>query len=327
MNALRGAPVDRVPATSVTQVGLVELMEKTGAKWPEAHSNPEFMAKLAAAPYCEVGLETARVPFCLTVQASAMGCEIVMGAMDRQPSVAGHLDVSPDQLRVPEDFLSRGRIPVVLEAVKILKREVGGEVPVMAGFEGPFTLAGHLMGIERLCKMVLRDPQGVERAVQVATEANLLYIKALQEAGVDVLVPCDPLASPAILSPSMFKKFVKPYLEQLVKESKVPIVLHICGNTTPILKDMAEAGFTALSIEEKVEIAKAKEIVGDMSRVVGNIAPAGVLLTGTPDQVREECLKALKDGVDALAPGCGLAPRTPVANIKAMVEAAQSFSR
>ncbi len=77
--ALEGKPVDKVPVCSVTQTGIVELMDKVGAAWPEAHTNPELMAKLAIANYELSGLEAVRLPYCLTVLGEAMGCEINMG--------------------------------------------------------------------------------------------------------------------------------------------------------------------------------------------------------------------------------------------------------
>ena len=53
-------------------------MDEVGAAWPEAHTNPELMAKLAIANYELSGLEAVRLPYCLTVLGEAMGCEINM---------------------------------------------------------------------------------------------------------------------------------------------------------------------------------------------------------------------------------------------------------
>jgi [methyl-Co(III) methanol-specific corrinoid protein]:coenzyme M methyltransferase len=69
LNALHGNPVNRIPALSVTQTGTVELMDMTGAAWPEAHSDPEKMAKLAIAGHEIAGFEAVRYPYCLTVLA------------------------------------------------------------------------------------------------------------------------------------------------------------------------------------------------------------------------------------------------------------------
>jgi len=82
--ALEGKPVDKIPVCSVTQTGIVELMDVVGAPWPEAHTNPELMAKLAIANHELSGLEAVRIPYCLTVLVEAMGCEINIGTKNRQ---------------------------------------------------------------------------------------------------------------------------------------------------------------------------------------------------------------------------------------------------
>ncbi|RLE53586.1 MAG: methylcobamide--CoM methyltransferase [Candidatus Methanomethylicota archaeon] len=323
LNAFLGKSVDRVPATCVNQTGTVEFMEATGAKWPEAHRDPELMVKLAMAAYELAGLETARIPYGLTVLAEALGAGDEMGTIDRQPSVK----LSPSSpglgdFQIPDNLLELKRVAVVLKATKMLKEKVGDKLPVMVGLEGPTTLAGHLVGVERLAIWFRRKPEEVKKALEVAAEANIIYVKALVDAGADVIVVNDPTASPDILSPKDFDATIKPYLAKVAEAIKAVKVLHICGRATPILKSMAEAGYDVISIEEKVNMREAKQIVGDMARVIGNISPAKTLLMGTPQQVKEESIQAIKDGTDALAPGCGLAPRTPTANLRAMVEAA-----
>ncbi|MBC7121278.1 MAG: hypothetical protein H5T33_06890 [Candidatus Methanosuratus sp.] len=98
-------------------------------------------------------------------------------------------------------------------------------------------------------------------------------------------------------------------------------VLHICGNVQKILKEMAEVGFDALSIEEKVDVAAAKAVIGPRPALVGNISAAKTLFLGKPEQVREEAKRAIAAGINVLAPGCGIAPRTPLENIRALVDA------
>ncbi len=326
LNALTGKSVDRIPVTAVTQTGTVEFMEATGARWPEAHSNPELMVKLALAAYELAGLETARIPFGLTVLADALGAEVNMGTIDRQPSVREHpYSSGMSEFKIPENLLELKRIPVVLEAVHLLKEKVGGSLPVIVGFEGPATLAGHLMGIERMAIWTRKKPVEVKRALEAATEVNVRYAEALVKAGADVLVPCDPSASSDLFNPKDFEAMIKPFLARLAEEIRAVKVLHICGKVTPIVRAMAETGYDSLSIEEKVNMKEAKRLAGDLATIVGNISPAKTLLLGTPQEVKKESVQAINDGADALAPGCGLAPRTPIANLKAMVEAALKY--
>ncbi len=106
---------------------------------------------------------------------------------------------------------------------------------------------------------------------------------------------------------------------------------------------MASIGYDGISVEEKVDIARAKQDVekggkimrvggktmsigGDSSsKIVGNISTTQTLFTGSPEEVKAEVKRALEAGVDIVAPGCGLAPRSPIENIKAMVEGRNEF--
>ena len=325
INALLGKPKDYTPPTCVTQIAIVEAMEALNAKWPEAHKDPQKMATLGASLYKLAELETARIPFCLTVIADALGAKSDLGTVNIQPSVREHPVASADQFEIPEDFLERGRIPVVLEATKILKEKWGNTLPILVGFEAPMTLAGHLVGTEKLLIWMIKKRNEVRELLEKTTEANIIYANALLKAGADVLVPCDPTASPDMISPPDFRELVKPHLIELMKSVKGYFVLHICGKTKPIIRDMAETGTHALSIEDKVDVRYAKETAGDKARIIGNVSTSKTIFMGTPDEVKEEAKKVLDAGVDLLAPACGLPSVAPLDNIKAIVAAVKEY--
>src|SRR5512133_3422699 len=160
---LQGKTVDRTPCLSVTQTGTVELMDITGAAWPEAHLNSEKMAALALAGHKIAGLEAVRYPYCLTVLAEIMGCDVRMGTKDIQPSVLTHpYSTGPECLSFPEDMLYKGRIPVVLQATEILEdrieRETENEVPLIAGMEGPVTVLTHLAEVKNCLIWTIKKP-------------------------------------------------------------------------------------------------------------------------------------------------------------------------
>ena len=302
-------------------------MDVVGAPWPEAHTNPELMAKLAIANHELSGLEAVRVPYCLTVLVEAMGCEINMGTKNRQPSVTAH--PYPKDLEgaaVPADLLQRGRIPVVLEAIKIIREKVGPAVPIIGGMEGPITVASDLVSVKSFMKWSLKKTDLFEQALDLVTEAAIMYANALVEAGADIISVADPVASPDLLSPDSFKKFLKARLQKFSYSVDSVTVLHICGNVNPILSDMADCGFEGLSVEEKIgSPKKAKEVIGNRARFVGNISSPFTLLPGPVDKIKAEARQALAEGVDVLAPGCGIAPMTPLENIKAMVAARNEY--
>ncbi len=327
LKALKGEEVDKVPVLSVTQTAIVEMMDKTGAEWPEAHTDAQKMADLAMATYTECGLEGVRAPYCLTVLAEAMGCEVNMGTKNRQPSVTGHpYPKGVDNLEMPENLLEQGRIPAVMEALGILKEKTGGEVPVIAGMEGPITLASDLASVKKFMKWSIKKPEDFQTILDFACDACIEYANALLDAGADVISVPDPVASPDLMAPDTFDKVLKPVLQKFADGVNGPMILHVCGDVTPILEMMADCHFESISIEEKVkDLAGAKAKVGDKVTICGNVSSPFVLLAGDEAKVKEAAKKALDDGIDVLAPGCGIAPDTKCSNLRAMVEARDEY--
>ena len=328
-NALNDRPIDRIPTfcSGCSQTVTVESMEAIGVYWPEAHSDPALMAELSASTFDLTGLEVAGVPYCLTVEAEALGCHTEFGSRkDSIPQIIGTPYTDFDEVVVPEDLLMAKRVPVILEAISLLKEHVGDTVPIVAGMTGPFTLAGHLSGIEPMLKGLIRKPDKYLGFIQLATEFGSIYGRALMEAGADVVSIADPSASSDIISPRMFRGIVKPAIAEMVEAIGGTSFLHICGNCTPILGDMAETGVDSISISDKVDARQAKELVAGKAKITGNISTTVTLLLKGPGDVREECGAAIEAGVDILAPSCGIAPVTPNENIRALVEAARTHS-
>lgn len=349
MNTLQGNTVDKIPCLSVTQTGSVELMDISGASWPEAHSDPEKMAMLATAGYEIAGFEAVRYPYCLTVLAELMGCDVRMGTKDIQPSVLSHpFSNGPENLKIPGDLLEKGRIPTVLKATEILeawnegknirgegivkehrkeyRKHVGNsferEIPLIAGMEGPLTLFTHLVEVKNCLIWGIKKPDYFNVFMDICTEICIEYANSLFDHGVDALcIPDGGLTGSRMMPSSTLENSIKPFYKRLCKKVKGPKILHICGDIESSLKTLSECGFDAISIEEKVSIRAAKDAIGDRARLIGNVSPSKTLLFGTPDAVKAEAKKCLLGGVDILAPGCGIAPWTPLANIKALLDA------
>lgn len=317
--ALKLENVDRIPVSSVTQVGIVEAMKIIDVYWPEAHFDSNKMAKLGASLYNLVGLEAVRIPFCLTVEAEAIGCKVKIGTIDTQPSVSDHLGAIPEDLP-DSSFLNKGRIPTVLDAARLLRAKYP-EAPVIVGITGPMTLTGHILGVENVLRYMIKDINILERTLNFSVELSKIYIEAISKTGADVICVADPTASPEITPPAMFNQLIKPALHKVAQKinNSCLSVLHICGRIQKILPQIPELGFNALSIEEKVDAGLAREILGSKVAVVGNVSSANTLLNGPPEKIKEEATKAIKY-VNVLAPGCGLAPLTPIRHIQALVE-------
>ena len=248
--------------------------------------------------------------------------------MENTPTLRSH-DIVDDveDLEVPDDFVNNGRLPVILESIEILKNEYP-EVPVIVGMAGPFTLTGHLLGVEDLVKMLKTDSFVVEDAVEIALEAQTELVQAFNESGVDVIAVADPTSSPELLDPNDFSEFAQPALEDLSAEMETESILHICGNSRPILEEMLDCGFSGISVEEAVDMTEAQQVraeTGAETVMVGNVSTSQTLFSKPVEEVKAEVTQALEKGVNVLAPSCGIAPKSPLANLKAFVEARDEF--
>jgi [methyl-Co(III) methanol-specific corrinoid protein]:coenzyme M methyltransferase len=108
-----------------------------------------------------------------------------------------------------------------------------------------------------------------------------------------------------------------PVEQKGIERVKGPVVLHICANSDPIVPMMCDTGAVGISIEEQADMKNAVEIAeGQGVRVFGNVATATTLFNGTPEACYQEATQALENGTDFLCPGCGVAPLSPMQNLK-----------
>lgn len=319
---------DRMPCFGANSTVTYEQMEKVGAYWPEGHVEAEAMAKQALAAYTVLGFDAVRVPYCQTFEAVALGCKRKLGKVRELEGFPGiehpppyKLDDTPE---FPDDFLSRGYIPELLKAVEILKKEVGDEVPVIAGIIGPFTIAGSLLDSVPLLKATFKAPDKIPPFLEVAEKAGTMLAKALVEAGADIISCEDMTASPELIAPKSYREFELQYQRRQFEAIPVPTILHICGNVDPIVEWMGQTGANILSLEPKASAKLARQKCGSNIILMGGVDTATTLYMKDPETVKQGCEETIEDGIQILAPGCAVAPGTPMENLLAMVEVAKT---
>ncbi len=313
-------PVDRPPVMGIASVVTVELMKRVGTAWPDAHHDPEQMVRAGASAHEVCGLESVKVPFDMTAEAGALGAEIDYGSGSALPKIRQPLLAAPEDLQAPTDLVRRGRVPVVLEAIRIAKRRYGSEVPVISSVVGPITLSGCLFGLETLLVWMIEEPEKVHAAMRAATSLVTVYIRAQLDAGTHVVQVGDPTASGDLISPAQFGEFVAPYHKEITAAVDAPLIVHICGNITRQLPALGGSGFAGVSFDAKTDIQAARTYLKGKAALIGYV-PTTLLLGGSPDEVRRAARECLAEGVDILNAGCAMAPDTPIENIQAMISA------
>lgn len=328
MNCLAGKNVDMTPVGSTTTYGVVDIMKKCGAERPLADTDPKAMAKLALAGAEVAGFEWIKaMGWDITPISEALGCVLGEPKIDLQYFIKEHpLADSLDALDYPADFLERGRFPAYREQFRIIKEEIGDNLPIYGESEGAWTAACNLVGTEQFLKWTFKQPQKVQQVLEVTQKAIVSAINFAFDCGADYYCIAEPSSGPALMSPRLWKKFVQPMITEVVDQAKGPVVLHICANTDTIIPMMCETGVAGISIEEKADMKRAVEVAHAKGvRVFGNVATATTLFTGSPEAVYDEAIASLENGTDFLTPGCGIAPGSPLENVLQLKKARDAY--
>jgi uroporphyrinogen decarboxylase len=332
---LRGLPTPR-PACGPLAVHYCARL--AGVSLRDYTLDPRVLADCVLRYYETFGPDAVWLSADTWVNAQAMGAAVGFPTGNQpmagtgEPRVRSVADI--DRIP-PPDPATQGRWPLMLEAMRRVRRALGSDVFVVACFDQyPFSLACALMGIEQVMTRILEDRSMVEALMEKCAEYAIAYGLALANAGADMLSGGD---SPAgLIGRRLYREVALPSEQRVIRALKtrvaVPVSLHICGDATPILTDMAESAADVLELDHQVDITTACRTVGPDVAIWGNLDPVRVLAQGTPEQVREKTLEML-DAVSAcghrrlvVSSGCTLPPDTPAANLTAMFDAVRNAS-
>lgn len=332
MKLFGGEEIDRPPCFSGMGNVTTEGLKTLGYKFATLHLDAKKMADSAATTYKFFGFECGVVPFDLCVEAEALGCEINVYAHLEDilyPTIKRKIIHTENEMEivVPDRLQERGRIPLVCEAISLMKKDIGNEVAVGSYVLGPFTLAGQIMELNDLLKLSFKKPDKVGKLLDTLAGAVIAVAREYEKAGVDYITVREMGATSDVLSPRVFKGLILPYLVKIFEKLTVPSVLHICGKTMDIVPFMLESGARALSIDQKNDVAESRKRLGRDARIFGNYDPYNVLVAGTPDLVRETIRKCINEGVSAVWPGCDIWPTVPAENFNAMMDEVRKYRR
>ena len=321
-----GQQADRIPVIPIIGQAAARL---NGMTMSEELASSEALASSRIACLERFHYDGIYISADTWVTAEAMGAPVVH--TDDAPT-AGTTPLLEDISRLdrltPLDPGHDGRLPLLVKAVGIAAARAQERFAVIANFDqSPFSLACALRGINQLMMDVYDNPAFVKQLLEICTESVLKYAKALADAGAHILNTGD--SPTALVGPVNYEAFGLPY-EQIVFDELnacgVLTSLHVCGNTTKILKSMGNSHAHGLELDYQVDLSKARKQIPEDVTIIGNIEPVGVLLNASPAEVSAEVNALLGShnelGRFILSTGCAIAPDTPHENIQAMVETA-----
>ena len=332
LDACQRKPVDATPVWYMRQAGrYMPEYRELRAKHPllEICRTPELAVTVTLQPLARLNVDAAILFSDLLIPLEPMGIDFDFvkgeGPQIDNP-IRGREDV--DRLR---EFEPREELGFTMEAIRLLRQELEGLVPLI-GFAGaPFTLASYLIegsssrNFEKTKSLMYADPKSWHVLASKLASMVQDYLLAQIEAGAQAVQIFDSWAG--ALSPEDYREFVLPHSKSVIEGlknttgSSVPVI-HFATASTGLLRLIRQAGGDVIGLDWRVDLDVGWDIVGNDVAVQGNLDPA--LLLGPPEL-------AFRRAADILARagsrpghifnlGHGILPTTPVETAAALIE-------
>ena len=317
-----GRKGERPQVGNPTSIVCHGLMDAAGVSFPDAHLDPAAMAELALAGHEILGFDTVMPEYSVQQEGAALGCDVDWGDRDRMPDAKNFPFENFADVTVPQNLLEKPSTKVVLDALSILRRHVGGKVAIVGKVMGPWTLSYHMAGTQNfLLQIGMGEAEKVTKMLRQLMPVTVAFARAQFQAGADIVVLADH-ATGNLVGPYHYEELLLPIHQEITSQIEGPLILHVCGNCSDRLELFARSGVDAYHFEWQVDAKTAVETVGSSMSLVGNVNNPEVLYQGTPDDVYQQVRYAVYAGVNIIAPECAIPLSTPLENLKAIVEAA-----
>lgn len=340
IRALKRQTVDITPVWLMRQAGryLPEYRE-IRAKHKDFMTlckTPELACEVTLQPLRRFDLDAAIIFSDILTIPDAMGLGLYF-AEGEGPKFRKSLHNAKDieTLKMPD----MQQLQYVMNAIRLVKRELAGKVPLI-GFSGsPWTLATYMVeggsskNFAEIKQRLLEQPQTLQQLLQLLAESVVTYLKAQILAGADVVMIFDTWGG--ILSTPNYQSFSLQFMAQIVAQLKqdkqtqhVPVILFTKGGGQ-WLENMSETGCDALSLDWTIDIGQARQRVGAKVALQGNLDPA--ILKAEPNIIRHEITKILQ----SYGPGPGhifnlghgITPDVPPEHVKVMVDSVHNLTK
>jgi uroporphyrinogen decarboxylase len=292
----------------------------------EIVQRPEVAAEVTLQPVRALGVDAAILFADILLPVTPMGLKLEF-AQGEGPVIHNPIRETADvtRLRVLD---ARSDLGHVLEAIRLVRRELPAGVPLI-GFAGaPFTLASYMIegGASRSYlyakSMMYAAPQTWEALMEKLSASLVDYLLAQVEAGAQAVQLFDSWVG--ALSPQDYTRYVLPYSRRVLSEvaaAGAPVI-HFGTGTAAFLKELKEAGGTVIGLDWRVPLDQGWQILGEETAVQGNLDPVSLFapLPVLRQHVQDVLRRAGGRPGHIFNLGHGILQHTPVENVKAVVE-------
>ena len=303
LRALLREPVDRTPVWIMRQAGRYlpeyRATRKKAGSFLDLCTNPELACEVTLQPLDRFELDAAILFSDILTVPDAMGLGLYFaegeGPRFRDP-VSNKADV--DRLGSPDPETD---LRYVMDAVRLIRKELDGRVPLI-GFAGsPWTLATYMVEgsgskeFARIKGMMYEQPALLHELLTKVADAVTAYLNAQILAGAQAVQIFDTWGG--VLTPETYRAFSLQYMARIVEGlqreqdgKKVPVIL-FTKNGGQWLEAIADTGCDALGLDWTTDLQMARQRVGDRVALQGNLDPC--VLYASPERIRDEVQKVL----------------------------------
>jgi uroporphyrinogen decarboxylase len=259
----------------------------------EVCRQPDLCAEVTLQPVRAHGVDAAVMFADIMLPVLGMGIDVELvegvGPVIERP-IESLADV--ERLQVPDPQES---VPFILEAVRLVRDDLGPNLAVIGFAGGPFTVAGYLIEgkptreFAKTKACMYGQPEVWHALLDKLADTFAPYLAAKVDAGADVVQLFDSWVG--ALSADDYREFVAPYSERVLAAVDVPTI-HFGTGTLHLLADMAAVGGDVIGLDWRVPIERGWEIVGPNRGVQGNLDPA--LLLGAWERAESAALGILE---------------------------------
>ncbi|GFZ94688.1 uroporphyrinogen decarboxylase [Dyella caseinilytica] len=341
LRALRREPVDTTPVWVMRQAGrYLPEYRATRAKagsFMALAQNPELACEVTLQPLRRFELDAAILFSDILTIPDAMGLGLSF-AQGEGPQFARPVRTRADvdKLGVPD---METELRYVMDAVRVIRRELDGSVPLI-GFSGsPWTLACYMVEGEgsrdfaTAKAMCWNEPAVAHKLLDTLARSVAAYLSAQAAAGAQVLMVFDTWGG--MLSPAAYREFSLRYMAQVVDALKadprardLPVILFSKGANTH-LQAMADTGCAALGVDWTIDLGDARQTVNGKVALQGNLDPA--VLRASPEVIRREVRNVLDSYGNhpghVFNLGHGVTPEVDPEHVKVLVDEVHAYGR
>jgi uroporphyrinogen-III decarboxylase len=213
-----GRQGQRPPVGNPTSIVCHGLMDKAGVSFPEAHLDARAMADLAVSGSEVLGFDTLMPEYSVVQEAAALGAQVDWGDRDKMPDVKVFPNPDFADIVIPKDFLEKPSCRVVLDAISILRHQVGGRVAIIGKVMGPWTLSYHMAGTQNfLLALGMGEKAKVTKMLRQLMPVTIAFINAQFCAGADIVVLADH-ATGNLIGPYHYEEHLLPIHQEITAQ-------------------------------------------------------------------------------------------------------------